>query len=192
MPPILHEPSDTMLRAHVHSRTTSWPNNCNVFSLPGPPERSIPSRIDTMTRTIERSLQSPKKNSVGRQATGNLKRSSHRTRNADSPYNPSSSPLKAHRDSPFASARKSKAKYADFENACDESLGLSALGASLTAKALLSPRASQRGSGIYHTRSPTTRRQFQCDECIQSFNRNHDLKRHKVCIHYIFKTIRMC
>ncbi|RXK40835.1 hypothetical protein M231_01894 [Tremella mesenterica] len=39
-----------------------------------------------------------------------------------------------------------------------------------------------RGSGggySFHSRLPLVERPYKCDECVQSFNRNHDLKRHK-------------
>jgi uncharacterized Zn-finger protein len=31
----------------------------------------------------------------------------------------------------------------------------------------------------FASRVPLTDRPFKCDQCVQSFNRNHDLKRHK-------------
>ncbi|WVQ82196.1 hypothetical protein IAT38_004324 [Cryptococcus sp. DSM 104549] len=35
------------------------------------------------------------------------------------------------------------------------------------------------GAYGYQNRTPLADRPFKCDECVQSFNRNHDLKRHK-------------
>lgn len=50
-----------------------------------------------------------------------------------------------------------------------------------TTQALSSDGMSMRQGISYNfgTRLPIIDRPFKCDECVQSFNRNHDLKRHK-------------